>query len=238
MICVLCSAEDTHALWLTARLQARGRQVALVLPEELLIGSKLHLHLDTAAIECSVQLARGFALSQQCDGIINRLDSLPPLCSVSGRSTDSAYIEEEWRAAIVAWLAALSCPVLNRPTGTSLCGTRLGDGHWRYLAGQASLPVQAWSAGPADGLAEPEPERHTGLAFVVAGDVIDPQDILSVRARHSVAALAATARLPLCCAEFDQSSGEPRLLRLNPLAPFAAGGDELVAAIEMVFGLS
>lgn len=238
MICVVCSPQDTHALWLATRLRARGRQVELVLPEELLIGSSLQLRVTTEGSESGLRLARGITLDHQCTGVINRLNEVPSLRSESGRPADSAYLEEEWRAAIVAWLAGLACPVLNRPTGVSLCGTMFGDAHWRYLATQVGLAVRPWSAGSAAEAVESEGHEQPARVFVAGKQVIDPLDILSVEARAGVAALAATAQLQLCCAEFDRSIEAPRLIRLNPLVPFAAGGDPLVTAIEGALSLS
>ncbi|WP_304055797.1 hypothetical protein [Nitrosomonas communis] len=169
-------------------------------------------------------------LTHKLNGVINRLYALPPLHCESGSEVDALYLEEEWRAAFVAWLAELACPVLNRPTGTSLHGTICGDAYWRYLAVQMGLTTRPWFASSGLGVTESNEQRIQ--IFVAGKQVIDAQNILSLEARNRVAMLAAISQLQLCCVEFDCSTGEPCLLRLDPLVPFAAGGDALVTAIE------
>jgi hypothetical protein len=44
---------------------------------------------------------------------------------------DRSYIAAEMNAFLVAWLASLGCPVINRPTGTCLCGPSWTDEHWK-----------------------------------------------------------------------------------------------------------
>lgn len=229
-ICILCSPQDKHALWLALQLRAREWQVEFILPEELLINSSLQLRISTDNTESIFQNARGVILTHKLNGVINRLYALPPLSCESGNEVDALYLEEEWRAALVAWLAELACPVLNRPTGTSLQGTVRGDAYWRYLAIQIGLTARPWFASSDFG--STECNEQPIQIFVAGKQVIDTQNILSLEARNCVAMLSAISQLQLCCVEFDCSTGEPCLLRLDPLAPFAAGGDALVTAIE------
>lgn len=238
MVLLLCPPDDAHALWLAARLRARGREVELVLPEELLIGSRLQLRVASEGLDSEARLARGVLLPHRCEGVINRLQALPPLRAASGRAADAAYLEEEWRAAIVAWLAALDGEVLNRPTGVSLCGPRFADAHWRWLATQSGLAVLPWSAGTACELPAGDDDGPGECVFVVDGQVIDPGRLLSPPACTALAALAQAAQLRLCGASFDCTAAQPRLMRLDPLAPLAAGGPALVEAIESALGLS
>lgn len=229
-ICILCSPEDKHALWLAIQLRAREWQVELIQPEELLIRSGMQLRITSGQTESILHLARGMTIDNQLGGVINRLFTLPPLHSESGRQADSLYLEEEWRAALVAWLAALDCPVLNRPTGVSLYGTTMSDACWRYLAMQTGLAVYPWFTSSDFAVAE---ENEKPVQVLVAGKhVIDPQKILSSKMHHKIVTLAVISQLHLCCVEFDYSTGSPRLLRLDPLLPFAAGGDTLVTTIE------
>lgn len=230
MICMLCTPEDKHALWLAIQLRARGWQVELVLPEELLLHSDLQLRITSGKTESKFQLGRGITLTHQLNGVINRLYTLPPLRSESGRQADTLYLEEEWRAALVAWLAELACPVLNRPTGVSLHGTSLGDAYWRYLAMQMGLAVCPWFA--SSDFETTESNEQPVQVFVAGNHVIDPQNILPPETHNRVAMFAVASQLQLCCVEFDCSSGMPRLLRLDPFIPFAAAGVTLVTAIE------
>jgi hypothetical protein len=54
-------------------------------------------------------------------------------------SADRAYVAAEINAFLIAWLAALTCPVVNRPTPTSLCGPAWSDLHWRMAAARVGL---------------------------------------------------------------------------------------------------
>jgi hypothetical protein len=73
-------------------------------------------------------------------------------------SADRAYVAAETNAFLVAWLHALPCPVINRPTTTSLCGPAWGDLHWRAAAARIGA---AWAAGD-----DAEPARE----LVVCGE--------------------------------------------------------------------
>lgn len=55
---------------------------------------------------------------------------------------DRQYVAAEINAFLVAWLSALSCPVLNRPTATSLCGPAWSQTYWRVAAARAGI---AWA---------------------------------------------------------------------------------------------
>jgi len=67
-------------------------------------------------------------------------------------SADRAYVAAETNAFLVAWLSALSCPVVNRPTTTSLCGPAWGELHWRVAAARAG---GSW-VGPNNAIKERE----------------------------------------------------------------------------------
>jgi len=58
---------------------------------------------------------------------------------------DRAYVAAETNAFMVAWLSALPCRVVNRPTPTSLCGPAWDAFHWRAAAASAGL---TWENSP------------------------------------------------------------------------------------------
>lgn len=60
-------------------------------------------------------------------------------------SADRAYVAAETNAFLVAWLSALPCRVVNRPTPNSLCGPAWDALHWRAAATKAGL---AWDNSP------------------------------------------------------------------------------------------
>lgn len=47
---------------------------------------------------------------------------------------DRQYVAAETNAFLVAWLSSLPCPVVNRPTTTSLCGPAWDELRWRSAA--------------------------------------------------------------------------------------------------------
>ena len=59
---------------------------------------------------------------------------------------DRQYVATEINAFLVAWLSALPCPVLNRPTATSLCGPAWSQTYWKVAAARAGV---AWADDPA-----------------------------------------------------------------------------------------
>jgi hypothetical protein len=52
---------------------------------------------------------------------------------------DRAYVAAEANAFLVAWLDAIPCPVVNRPTPTSLAGPAWGQLHWAVAAARAGV---------------------------------------------------------------------------------------------------
>jgi hypothetical protein len=52
---------------------------------------------------------------------------------------DRAYMAAEMNAFLVAWLAALPCPVFNRPTPNALTGPAWGPLHWAAAAEGAGV---------------------------------------------------------------------------------------------------
>jgi hypothetical protein len=55
---------------------------------------------------------------------------------------DRQYVAAEINAFLVAWLSALTCPVINRPTATSLCGPAWTQTHWKIAGARAGI---VWS---------------------------------------------------------------------------------------------
>jgi hypothetical protein len=60
---------------------------------------------------------------------------------------DRAYVAAEANAFLVAWLDALPCKVVNRPTPTSLCGPAWEPVHWGAAAARAGVSWTVESSG-------------------------------------------------------------------------------------------
>jgi hypothetical protein len=54
---------------------------------------------------------------------------------------DRGYVAREANAFLIAWLHAIPCPVINRPTATSLAGPAWSPLHWAAAAARAGV---AW----------------------------------------------------------------------------------------------
>jgi hypothetical protein len=54
-------------------------------------------------------------------------------------AADRAYVAAESNAFLLAWLDALPCRVVNRPTPLSLCGPAWGSRHWAAAASRAGV---------------------------------------------------------------------------------------------------
>jgi hypothetical protein len=60
---------------------------------------------------------------------------------------DREYVAAEVNAFLVAWLASLPCPVLNRPTATSLSGPAWSSLHWQLAAARSGVGWAIHAAG-------------------------------------------------------------------------------------------
>jgi hypothetical protein len=60
---------------------------------------------------------------------------------------DRTYLAAEMNAFLVAWLHMLPCPVVNRPTSTSLAGPAWGPVHWAAAAARAEVRWAAHAEG-------------------------------------------------------------------------------------------
>jgi hypothetical protein len=58
-------------------------------------------------------------------------------------TADREYVAAEMNAFLLAWLSSLPCPVLNRPSGTCLCGPDWRPLQWARAAARAGLDTDA-----------------------------------------------------------------------------------------------
>src|SRR5207248_10861849 len=66
---------------------------------------------------------------------------------------DRDYVAAEMTAALLAGLARLRCPVINPPSGSSLCGPRWHPERWSILATSLGLPLLPLTRRAVPGLA-------------------------------------------------------------------------------------
>jgi hypothetical protein len=80
-----------------------------------------------------------------CDAIAGVLTLRPSILAeelVAVVPADRQYVAAEMNAFLVAWLASLRCPMLNRPTATCLSGPHWRPEQWRHTAARLGIPAQ------------------------------------------------------------------------------------------------
>lgn len=151
MICLLGEPEDGELLYVAAALKRRDVDHALVYVEELMLGCSLTYRIDRNGTTSCLRFRDGRVWNAKTPTLVlNRLMTLPPLGGMSS-PTDVNYVSEEWRAALVAWLRTLPCPVLNPPRAASLAGPALSMPAWRSIAAAHGLECRPWTSGVREG---------------------------------------------------------------------------------------
>lgn len=116
MILILASESDEQAQRLAGRWPA-----TVITPTDL---SKAGWRFEVPAGNEGISIASGRTISnRKITGVLTRLACVSERDLPHISSEDRAYVAGEMHSFLVAWLDSLDCPVLNRPTPTSLCGT-------------------------------------------------------------------------------------------------------------------
>jgi hypothetical protein len=123
--------------------------------------------------------------------------------------SDREYVAAEMNAFLLSWLASLPCRVLNRPSGTSLCGPNWRPLEWARAAASAGMAIEttSWRV-PAPRKRRPRvapdgPEPPIEVTLVGDRCFGAPDDVYAACARR----LAAIAKIGLLAVRF--LSGEP-----------------------------
>jgi hypothetical protein len=135
---ILASRYDEMASALAARWESD--RVALLTPADLSVCGWRYY---AGAPQAGVSVANGqLVRNDQIGGVLTRLRR------VDGRELDHvefedrAYVASEMNAFLLAWVSALKCPVLNRPSPESLCGPEWRLERWVRFAAGLGVPVQ------------------------------------------------------------------------------------------------
>ncbi len=164
---LLGHSEDPCCAGVVARLEARGLPVRIV-AAPLAPPARLTWRLDASGVVSS--LYPGTPDTAIAGVLVRDTGWLDP---AGWDPADLAYMQAELHAATLAWVAGLTCPVVNRP-----------DAALWYRAG---APLLAWRARLAEaGLPLPE--------VVVTSD---PAEARAFRARLSAAGVAGAVYVPL-----------------------------------------
>jgi len=138
-ILVVANRNDVQARELVKRWNSYG--ASLLTPENLSVEGWRYYTKD---IDNSIAIINGHPLaSHDIRGVLTRMhcvleDDLGHIVP-----SDRAYVASEMSAFLLAWLSALKCPVLNRPTPTSLSGPYWRHEKWIFTAARLGIPVAA-----------------------------------------------------------------------------------------------
>lgn len=222
---VLADADDDEALWLAAALLRRGQPVEFVLPEELVHGSRLTCWITTDGAVSALELRDGRTIGVRTPSlVVNRLTRVP--AGDGGGSRDAAYLEQEWRAALAAWLRTLQCPVLNPPRAATLAGPFLPAAAWRALALRHGVPGRPW-VGPDPAPPPPEPVE----LVCVGSRCLGPGGPAPAELAGRLLALATFAGAPLLGVSLSREDGVWLVDDATPLPRLTAVGLPVVDAL-------
>ena len=135
MYLLLGHSDDPCCAGVAARLAARGLDARIV-ADPLAPPATLTWRLDASGL--SSRLVTG-AAGDELEGVLVRDTAW--LDPAGWEPDDHAYMQAELRAVMLAWLAGLSCPVVNRPDAAlwyRAGGSMLA---WRSLLRQSGLPM-------------------------------------------------------------------------------------------------
>ena len=149
-----------------------------------------------------------------CDEIVGVITTRPAVLEQELRNVvpaDRIYVAGEMSAFLLAWLSGLSCPVINPPTATCLCGPAWPIERWLNVASSLRIPIN-----PAFLLAKLHgtgPDSVPQCATSVLDDAasVDADECLLVY----TGALARAAGTAFLTATFDSNQPDGRLLYAN-----------------------
>ncbi|MBS1912809.1 MAG: hypothetical protein JST22_12545 [Bacteroidetes bacterium] len=140
MIVIVTEPDDRAAMELAARLSCDGARP--LLPRDL---SNAGWVFDCDAPDLSTACIGGERIPcSAIDAVVGRLPVLLPQHLPHIAAADRDYVAQEMTAFLLVWLAALQCPMFNRPTPCNLMGPAWHSNQWRAAAVRAGFRL----AGP------------------------------------------------------------------------------------------
>jgi hypothetical protein len=110
-------------------------------------------------------------------GVVMRISGVVPADLPHIDEGDRTYVAAEMTAFLLSFVIALECPVINRPTATSLMGPGFTTVRWRAAARAAGFVADA-------------PEDETHLAVVVGARCLGAPDATTEQAAIALARIA------------------------------------------------
>lgn len=215
-IVVLAGAVDEEARTLPARLP--GLDVRLLTPVDLSRpGWEFRPgHADAIAV------VDGELISTALTAVLVRLPWVGEHDLPHIDAGDRAYVAAEMTALLLAWLSALPCPVVNRPSTTCLAGPLWRPERWARLAAAVGLsvaPVQRCAGTGATPPQPPTPTEDDGATVTVVGS-----RCLGTDDRHVASLLRRLARhagAEVLTVHLGETGSDARFLGASPWARLA-----------------
>jgi hypothetical protein len=139
VIVIFASRHDPDASSLVARWAIHN--ASLLTCEDLSVAGWRH-YLGSSE-EASTAIVGGRTISVgEIRGVLVRWPGVFEQELLHIDEADRGYVAGEMRAFLVAWLLALQCPVINRPTPVNLSGPHWRLEQWTHAASRLGIPVQ------------------------------------------------------------------------------------------------
>ncbi len=136
-------------------------------------------------------------------------------------AADREFAASEMTAFLLAWLSRLPCPILNRPSGTSLCGPNWRTEQWTHAAAKIGIPVEPVQRQiPACAIIN---DRALDFGTRVDAVVVGERCLGEVSADQAIAArrLAIAAGVGLLTVRFTVRDGESRFVEASAMPSLA-----------------
>jgi hypothetical protein len=202
----------------------------LLTPADLSISGWRH---DPAARRSIAVVDGGEVDAEEIDGVLTRLPSVLEHELAAVVPGERSYAAAEMTAFLTHWLATLPCPVLNRPTATSLSGPYWRRERWIHVAARAGIPVARYRRSvdlSASSALEPE---GGGVDVTVIGQQwFGPEEVLARQVRR----LADLAGVDLLAARFSSPEPDARLLDATPWPDLTVDGTREAVLAYLVEG--
>lgn len=232
---MICSAQDTSALWACQGLRARGlHPLELVTAEALASNAKWEHTVGVNGANFNVTLADGRVINNRLvSGVVNRLTHVP-LHHLAG-APDFEYAQQEYTALFMSWLKSLPSPIFNAVQSQSLSGAWRHVSEWVWMAAQAGLPTASYQQTSHDEIDETlqlrrivPAETPTTMVITLDDRVFGPN--LPAQIGNACKELARISQTPLLGIELTvgQSHAPWTFAGATPMPDLRLGGEPLL----------
>jgi hypothetical protein len=143
VIVVVAGRHDAAAKAFVERGAAAGAALLILTPSDLSRpGWRFRLDAQGTPAAATAVVGGEVVAVEAIDGVLTRLPQVSEHDLGQIVPADRAYVAAEMSAFLLAWLSALPCPVLNRPTPPCLAGPCWAPERWVQLAARLGIPIR------------------------------------------------------------------------------------------------